>query len=397
MSAAEAPDLAVVDTHPIQYRAPYYRALARRLRLRVYLFDRQGMDVKRDAGFGRDIAWDVPLLGGYDCEFLPNASPRHGLDKGFFGLVAGRGLAAAVTSRRPGALLINGWSRMIWWQAAALARRLRIPYLVRGESHRLRPRAPAVEWLKRQSVGRLVRGAAACLAIGTHNARLYEHYGVPADRVHLAPYCIDNAFFADRAAQVDPQEQKRQWGIPQGRTVALFAGKLIDVKSPADPLAAFARLPADVRRRWALVYAGEGRLRRELELRAASVPQLAVRFVGFLNQTRIPAAYAVADALILPSGFEPWGLVVNEAMACGVTAIVSDRVGCAPDLVHEGRTGWTYPAGDASALAGVLGRLGGDPRLLGEAGRRARAHVAGFTVERAAAATADVALQIGRK
>jgi len=124
-----------------------------------------------------------------------------------------------------------------------------------------------------------------------------------------------------------------------------------------------------------LLVVGTGELEATARERVASAG-LPVTFAGFLNQSAIPEAYVAADCLALPSDCgETWGLVVNEAMACGLPAVVSDRVGCGPDLVEPGVTGALFPCGDTTALAETLGRLCGDPAALMRMGEAARQRV----------------------
>ena len=130
----------------------------------------------------------------------------------------------------------------------------------------------------------------------------------------------------------------------------MFIGKLEPKKAPDVLLDAFVRLPDGLAH---LVYCGTGPLEDDLRRRAG--PRSDVHFVGFQNQSRMPVAYRLGDVVVLPSRGpgETWGLAVNEAMASGRAVIVSDRVGCAPDLVDD-RTGRVVPADDADALASAL-------------------------------------------
>jgi len=116
---------------------------------------------------------------------------------------------------------------------------------------------------------------------------------------------------------------------------------------------------------------------------------LPVSFTGFLNQTEIAQAYVAGDCLVLPSDYgETWGLVVNEAMVCGLPAIVSDRVGCGPDLVEEGITGSIFPFGDVDALAKKMIDLASDSRKAEEMGQRAKQLVLqNYSVEKAVEGT----------
>jgi glycosyltransferase involved in cell wall biosynthesis len=193
---------------------------------------------------------------------------------------------------------------------------------------------------------------------------------------------VDNRRFERDMELLRPQREavRRQWGIAPDATVFLFAAKFINVKRPSDFVSAVGR-SASANSSIVGLMAGDGPLRAQCEqqARAAGAP---VRFTGFLNQSRIPEAYAAADALVLPSETETWGLVVNEAMACGLPCIVSDRVGCGPDIVDRGVTGDLYPMGDVEALAARLLHHGN----LAAMGRNAQRKIESYSVEAAASA-----------
>jgi glycosyltransferase involved in cell wall biosynthesis len=122
-----------------------------------------------------------------------------------------------------------------------------------------------------------------------------------------------------------------------------------------------------------LVFAGDGPLRESLEAEARSLGiENHVRFLGFVNQSALPEVYTASDLLVLPSEFEAWGLVVNEAMVCGVPAVVSDQVGARLDLIAPGTTGEIFPTGNQDALAVVLGRRLADREGLKRMGEAAR-------------------------
>ena len=135
----------------------------------------------------------------------------------------------------------------------------------------------------------------------------------------------------------------------------LFSGKFIRKKRPGDIIEAVRCIP-DCERP-IIVFVGSGELEDELRSHALRCKVRCV-FLGFKNQSQLPACYAAADTLILPSdGGETWGLVVNEAFACGVPAIVSDSCGCSPDLIEPGVTGFTFPMGDIATLSGVIQKM----------------------------------------
>jgi glycosyltransferase involved in cell wall biosynthesis len=179
-----------------------------------------------------------------------------------------------------------------------------------------------------------------------------ESLGIPTDRIFLAPYVVDNAWWTNRAAKVDRAAVRRAWGVPSNAPVVLFCAKLQPWKRPRDLLRAFAA--ASVPDAY-LVFAGEGPLRSELEAEARALGLSDhVRFLGFTNQTQLPDVYCASDLMVLPSEYEPFGVVVNEAMLCGCPVVVSDRVGAREDLIAPGQNGFVFRSGDVEALAKIL-------------------------------------------
>jgi glycosyltransferase involved in cell wall biosynthesis len=381
--------LAIFLSHPIQHFVPWLRELDHRLEggVMVHYASRQGLETRHDPEFGQSFAWDMDLLSGYRHKFWEREGHVRGPSHGFWG-VRYPGLAAYLRRERPRAILVWGWLYAGFWQAAWTARRLGIPYFLRGESN-LQNRGGATKWwLKRQTVGRLCRGAAGCLAIGTRNARLYQAYGVKEERIWTAPYFVDNDWFETEAARLRPKRAalRSKFGLPSDGLVFLFMGKLIRKKHPDHALGAWKSLPESCRRRSALFIAGSGEMMEELKSMAGGDARVA--FAGFLNRRELPEAYAASDVLLLPSDAgETWGLVVNEAMASGLPVIVSDLVGCVPDLVLEGETGFVFPFGDQPALGERLRYLIDNPARVSKAGAAARSRINAAGVERAVNAT----------
>ena len=166
------------------------------------------------------------------------------------------------------------------------------------------------------------------------------------------PYGIDNEQFAARADAAAPRRARlrRDLGVPPDAVCFLFVGKLEPKKRVLDAIDAMAGAPSAAH----LLVVGHGAEAARARVRARG---RAVSFAGFVNQGALPEVYHCADCLVLPSDHrETWGLVVNEAMACARPAVVGDRVGCEPDLVLPGETGWVFPSGDVKALAGALVR-----------------------------------------
>jgi glycosyltransferase involved in cell wall biosynthesis len=277
--------------------------------------------------------------------------------------------------------MVLGWQEVSLLQAMLAARRLGLALILRGESNDLRSRTRPVARLQKL----LFQQFDYFLSIGRANAELYMARGVPADRIGTAGYFVDNSRFVERANELAPLRPRlrQQWGIPPEAVCFCFVGKLEPKKRVLDFVKAIARASENQPNIHGLVV-GSG---EQMAVAKQLVQQLRapIVFAGFLNQTEVPSAYAAADALVLASDFgETWGLVVNEVMASGRPAIVSNRAGCARDLILEGRTGSTFPFGDVDELARVIALWASKPDLLAELGNNARAHVLnGYSVETA--------------
>jgi glycosyltransferase involved in cell wall biosynthesis len=370
-----SPRVAVVTSHPVQYYAPWFRFLAGtcRLDLKVFYLWNGGSTKQFDPGFGLAVQWDVPLLDGYNHEFVPNLSRQPGSGR-FLGL-HNPSLPARLAAFAPAAVLLigyNAWSFLRLIFASALLRP-RHRLFFRGDSHRLvsRPDTPR-EQVRRRLICAVYRRFAAVLYVGQANREYFRWHGVPEDRLFFSPHAVDNDRFT-AAAEITRSEARlwrRSLGVPEDRLLILFAGKFENKKRPLDLLAAFERLGPQSGA--SLLFVGSGHLEGELRTRAAGQPN--VHFAPFQNQSQMPRTYAAADLFVLPSqgGEETWGLAVNEALCLGLPVIVSDHVGCATDLVDPGRSGLIFPAGNVDALEAALREALSCPQRLvqwGEAGR----------------------------
>jgi glycosyltransferase involved in cell wall biosynthesis len=362
-------------SHPIQYYAPIFRELAKRCDLTVFFAHRQTAEQQARAGFGVAFDWDVDLLSGYDSRFLTNIARQPSTER--FAGCDTPGIAEEIARGNFDAFVVPGWALRSYWQAVRACRRRRVPVLVRGDSQLGSQRNSAVRLAKGLAFSQLLRRFDGFLYVGQRNREYLLHYGVPAERLFFSPHCVDNDAFAAASSGIDRSPDRRR---------VLFVGKLIGRKHPADLLHAVARLDDKAVQ---IAFAGSGELEPELR-QIAAASSVHADFLGFVNQSELPAVYASADLLVLPSDSqETWGLVVNEAMACGIPAVVSDVVGCGPDLVEAGRTGTTFPFGDTAALAGAIGNvLSFDPE---QTRRHLAAKMAVYSPARAAGAVIDAA------
>jgi glycosyltransferase involved in cell wall biosynthesis len=241
----------------------------------------------------------------------------------------------------------------------ALAKARGVKVLLRDEATlKSAPRSFWKRAAKRVFFSMLNRLCDGFLAIGTLNARYYQSYGIAAGKIYLVPYAVDNAFFQQRAAASSAalKELRSSLGLAEGRPVILFASKFLARKRTADLLEAYIQMSPDgvTEPHPYLLLVGEGEERPALEARARETGWNSVKFPGFKNQSELPGYYSLCQVFVLPSVYEPWGLVVNELMNAGRAVIVSDQAGCGPDLVKNGENGYIFPAGDAGALRQVL-------------------------------------------
>ncbi|MFH0965716.1 MAG: glycosyltransferase family 4 protein [Planctomycetota bacterium] len=378
--------LAAVATHPIQYQVPIFRLLASDpdVAFRAFFASRIGLDGSLDDEFGVKLAWDLPLDEGYPHTFLHNLTPVATTAR-FSGLDC-PDIEDELRSGRFHAVLVPAYRSRFYLQAIRAALRARIPILYRPTITDLDvddapwkklPRATFLSWLYRR--------ISVFLAVGENARRHFLRHGVPEDRIVFSPHCVDNALYQRQAQHWMPRrdDTRRQLRFPPDRFVFLFSGKLSPRKDPLVLLRAAA--VCRLRDRLGLLFLGDGPQRAELETTAASILPGRSAFVGFQNQSMIGKYYAASDCLVLPSlAGETWGLVVNDAMNFGLPAIVSDRVGCAPDVVREGHSGYTFPAGSAAALAARLDALLSSPSRACAMGAAARRLVASYSPEAAA-------------
>lgn len=346
--------LAVFTSHFIQYQAPLWRALAQRpeIDLKVYFLSDHGRRPGFDPQFGQTFQWDIPLDDGYQWELLPGAA---GASPGSWR----QRLALA-----PARLVLQGVADVYWrsdynslgavaFFYACLVKKA--PVLYRGETtleHENNSRA----WLKRIILTPVFRRCVYALAIGQRATVYARSLGVPPQRINFCPYHVDSPYWEAAARIWLPRrkELRRNLGLPEDQPVILFCSKIIEKKRPLDLAKAMCKLAQH--RAVSLLVVGTGKQLEEMKTLVDQCPKLTSHFAGFVNQSRLPEMYAAADILSLPSGGdETWGLVVNEAMHSGCVPVVSERVGCAPDLVED--IGEVHPVGNIDAMVSALSRV----------------------------------------
>lgn len=366
--------LLIVGSHIVQYSSPIFQKMAQdpRLEILVAYCSMQGAEARLDPEFGVEVAWDTPLLEGYPWVHVPNRSPSPGLGR-FFGLF-NPGLWKLIRDGEFDAIFVSGYFYASAWLVILAAKWRGVGLIFSTDAYSLRSlkiRSPWRLWLKKFLVREIFGMGRAVLGSSSGSVDYLKSLGLQQKRIVLAPYTVNNEWWTARAAEIDRQVVRARWDIPLRSHVVLFCAKLQPWKRPLDVLEAFAK--ANIRDGY-LVYAGDGPLRKALETRAVELGVMErLRMLGFVNQTQLPSVYASSDLLVLPSEYDAFGLVVNEAMLCGCPVAVTEYVGAKFDLVRVGENGFVFPCGNVDALARVLNDYFSDTdsyTRMGDAARR---------------------------
>lgn len=349
--------------HPVQYFSPVLRLLSQhpRLDVTVAYCRMRGAKAGHDPEFGATIQWDVPMLDGYSWLEVPNKGSD---SEGFWGLY-NPGLWKLVREGNFDAVVcITGYIRASFWITYFASKLSRSAFLFGTDTTTLRPR-DASRWkapVKRAFWPLLYRLATQVVAPSSGTRALMLSLGIPDERISMVPNVVDNDWWTAQSDRVDRAAVRASWGANADTSVILFCGKLQPWKRPDDLLHAFAQanLPNSL-----LIFAGEGAQREFLQQESQRLDiSNRVRFLGFANQSQLPSIYAASDLLVLPSEYEPFGMVVNEAMLCSCLVAASDQVGAITDLVQPVAPSLIFPCGDVSALSALLTRTFSDRAAL---------------------------------
>jgi glycosyltransferase involved in cell wall biosynthesis len=380
--------LAVVVSHPIQYFVPLYRRLARRsdLEIKVFFTWHDGRMPVEDRGFRQNVKWDIPLTEGYAFELVANVASNPGPYR-FFGL-RNPELVDRVMAWRPDAVHVSGWAWLSHLQLLRALSRRHVPVLFLGDSHLLDGARRGLRgWIRAAILRRVYSWPTGFLVVGSANRAYFEHFGAEPARLHRCPHAIDVARFAEPAGHLEQgaAHWRAELGIAQEQKVLLYAGKFEARKRPVELMRAVTQMPD---RTIVLVLVGGGELQAEIDAIAAADPAR-FRVLPFQNQSRMPLVYRLGDIFVLPSAYgETWGLAVNEALACGRPVVLSDRVGCATDLVDRA-CGRVFAWNDWAAFVQTIEALIRDADGLADMRRAASQRAWAFDVAVTEAALLD--------
>ena len=341
--------LAVVITHPIQYYSPLFKLIAERNKIKIKIFYTwsQAKQEFFDEKFGKKISWDIPLLEGYEYEFIENTAKKPDVN-GFFGLDNPE-LIPELEKYNADAILIFGWNHKSHFQAMRYFKG-KIPVLFRGDSHLLDEVQGIKTFLRRNWLRFVYKYVDYAFYVGTYNKEYYLKHGLTEKQLIFAPHAIDNERFYDKYGSYQSQADswKKELGIAEDDTVYLFAGKFEPKKAPIFLLKTFMQLKDKNKK---LIFVGNGILEEEMR----EIADERVIFLPFQNQSKMPVVYRLADYFVLPSIFnETWGLAVNEAMASERAVLVSDKVGCSIDLVKNDYNGYVFKSQNTESLIRLL-------------------------------------------
>jgi glycosyltransferase involved in cell wall biosynthesis len=365
--------LAIVITHPIQYYSPVFQQLAKRVTLKVF-YTMGHLNNNYDTGFQQEIKWDIPLLQGYDFEFLNNVSCAPG-SHWFFG-VDNRDAIKQIKDFEPTAILVYGWAYKSHLKILKYFHGS-IRILFRGDStllHKL-PRYKAT--IKKKLLSWIYKHVDTAFYVGSQNKKYFLEFGLKESQLVFVPHAVDNdRFKADRSQETITL--RRSFQIRDHEVLVLFTGKLQHIKDPLVLLRAFCDLePANAH----LLFVGSGHL--EQELKFAAINHLSkVHFIPFQNQSYMPVVYQSCDLFCMPTTApgESWGLAINEAMAAGKAILSSNMVGAATDLVTA-MNGETFEYGNSEDLKSKLTRLIASKCKLKDLGEQSTTIIEDWTIE----------------
>ncbi len=319
----------------------------------------------------------------FSHEVLPSWRKRLGK----YNVLLNRGVGRALSAAAPDAILCGGYSYVASWQAVIWARSRHIPFLLWSESNLQDERRghAAVEFLKTEFLHRC-----GGFVVPGQSAREYlRAQRVRQESIFTAPNAVDNEMFATAAAVVrqDAATTRKQLDLPE--RYFLFSGRLVREKGVFELLSAYTQLDASLRQLIGLVFMGEGEARAQLQQQAEFGSPGMIKFAGFVHREQMAAYYALAETLVLPTYTDTWGLVVNEAMACGLPVILSQAAGCAADLVREGWNGLLIRPRDITSLSSAMKRLACEPDLAAAMGAHSMQHISLYSPQEWSNGVAD--------
>lgn len=375
--------LAVVTTHPIQYNAPLFQLLSERNKVQLkvfYTWGKAAMQEKFDQGFGRSIAWDVPLLDGYDYQFLENIASDPGSHH--FNGIDNPDIIKQIIEWEAEAVLVYGWSFKSHLKVMRYFKG-KIPVLFRGDSTLLKGGPFIRRFLRRTILIWIYKRVDLALYVGENNRQYYLKHGLREKQLIHAPHAVDNHRFSKNHESVLKSSLiwREKIGILPSDFVVLFCGKIEANKNPFF----LVNLSKEImKKNIKFLIVGSGPLEKDIKASVANDERFV--FLDFQNQSKMPEVYRMGDVFILPSQSETWGLALNEAMACRLPIVASEKVGGAIDLIEMGKNGICFKNGDVKKVGDYIVHLSEEKEQCLEAGEYSLKHITKFSFEAIAGA-----------
>jgi 1,2-diacylglycerol 3-alpha-glucosyltransferase len=357
------------------YRIPVFNALAEReeVDLHVVFLSETDKSMRQWRVYSDEIR--------FSHEVLPSWRGRLGK----YNVLVNHRVASALQRARPEVIVCGGYNYLASWQAQRWARRNRVQFLLWCESTASDQRSGhgLVESLKES----FLRGCDGFVVPGRSAREYVQRLGAPAGKIFVAPNAVDIDLFAtgDRTVRGNAERVRQKLGLPS--RYFLFVGRLVEAKGVFDVLDAYSRLDAGLRSEVGLVFAGDGPERAELETLARDIYPGAVHFPGFVHRDELASYYSLAECFVLPTHSDTWGMVVNEAMACGLPVICTEVAGCAADLIKA--NGRLVEAGNALQLAEAMREIAGDAGLRSAMSRESSKLIRNYSPEMCARGIAE--------
>jgi glycosyltransferase involved in cell wall biosynthesis len=358
---------------PAPFRIPLFNALSAEPHVTLDVLFLAERDPKRP----------YPLYAD-EFRFTWTILDRYEVQPGGRWIVLNRGVLSRLLRTRPSMVVIGGWNQPAFWVAALYCRLSRTPLVAWVESTErdLRHGSVLTELPKRV----LIRACRAFLVPGRASAEYLAKLGVDRRLVHIAPNAVDTHIFGDLVERARLRRTNLRSKLGLDRCAFLYVGRL-DAEKGVDVLLDAAR-QVDAQ----FIIVGSGSCEEALRRSAPSN----VRFIGRLERDALVPWYAAADAFVLPSRSEQWGMVLNEALTAGLPLVATVAPGAAHDLIEDGVNGFRVAAGDPHALAGALRRVAQDDEFRRAASLRSHELAASFTPAAWARSVAAVCASVGR-
>ena len=265
-----------------------------------------------------------------------------------------RQLVREILVSAPVAVVILGYTPLAHFLTIEWCHRMGIPCLIMGDSNILGDKnSRAKSWVKKLVLSRAVSRCSALLPCGTLGSAYFRKYGARAKQIFFVPVEPEYSLIEDISPTV-VESLAAEFQIDAGRRRIIFSGRLVAIKRVDLLIDAFVQI-ADQRPGWDLLIAGGGPLEMELKSRLPDSLRDRVLWAGFIGSPqRMSAIYRLSDVLVLPSDFEPWALVVNEAACAGLALVCSDVVGASAELLRDGENGRSFRTGELTSLVAAL-------------------------------------------